>query len=249
MRIKLSGGVFSSPRQMPGGAPQGTRCGNLLFCIAVADLHIKGSSQQYLVGGDILTDSTHLSSEEEDTYGHRDITARLHNEKREGPSSPLGGTRLDLRLNGKLDHFEDSGDEWPPTPSTHATLARWKETAAKMSKFIDDINAMEKCDITSGHSIFTTKKEQRFIHAKKCQDFLETVTENASTIGMVVNPHKMQVLCTTTAIKAGGVEILSGDSLKSVGYSFGRRPGAAEYLRKTRQKYGARAGTLRHLHK
>ena len=39
MRVKLSGGKYSDLQSMPGGAPQGTKCGNLLFCIATASLH------------------------------------------------------------------------------------------------------------------------------------------------------------------------------------------------------------------
>ena len=37
MRIKLPG-HYSTLRDMPGGALQGTKCGNYLFCVTVADL-------------------------------------------------------------------------------------------------------------------------------------------------------------------------------------------------------------------
>ena len=37
MRIKVPG-LYRSLHRMPGGAPQGTKCGNLLFCIAVSAL-------------------------------------------------------------------------------------------------------------------------------------------------------------------------------------------------------------------
>ena len=37
MRIKTLTG-YSTPRPMPGGAPQGTKCGNVLFCVTVMDI-------------------------------------------------------------------------------------------------------------------------------------------------------------------------------------------------------------------
>ena len=38
MRIKMGRGIFSSSRRTPGGAPQGTKSGNILFCISTAGI-------------------------------------------------------------------------------------------------------------------------------------------------------------------------------------------------------------------
>ena len=38
MQIKMPGGSFSTSRSMPGGSPQGTKSGNILFCIAARGL-------------------------------------------------------------------------------------------------------------------------------------------------------------------------------------------------------------------
>ena len=48
-------------------------------------------------------------------------------------------------------------------------------------------------------------------------------------------------------IKAGEEEILSTDTLKIVGFTFGRRPGPGAHIRALRVKYGARAHVIRHL--
>ena len=40
-----------------------------------------------------------------------------------------------------------------------------------------------------------------------------------------------------------------GDDLTTVGYPLGRQPGAHEHLKRIRQKFGARAGIIRHLKK
>lgn len=40
---------------------------------------------------------------------------------------------------------------------------------------------------------------------------------------------------------------ISSDTLKVVGYTFGRRPGPAEHIKQLRKSYGARAWVIRHL--
>ena len=41
----------------------------------------------------------------------------------------------------------------------------------------------------------------------------------------------------------------SGDTLKVIGFTFGRRPGATEHVKALRKKYRARAYIIRHLKK
>ena len=74
---------------------------------------------------------------------------------------------------------------------------------------------------------------------------------------MKMNDAKTQLLCVSTAINyqvrasidmAGGT-LVSGDTLKVVGFTFGRRPGAGEHVVALRKKYGARAYIIRHLKK
>ena len=72
---------------------------------------------------------------------------------------------------------------------------------------------------------------------------------------MLVNDSKTQLLCITTAInydvraqiKVGDEIITSADTLKIVGFTFGRRPGAAAHVKALRRKYGVRAHIIRHL--
>lgn len=46
-----------------------------------------------------------------------------------------------------------------------------------------------------------------------------------------------------------GTRIDSQDTLKTVGFTFGRRPGAAEHVRALRRKFAMRSGIIRHLKK
>ena len=69
-------------------------------------------------------------------------------------------------------------------------------------------------------------------------------------MGMKVNAQKTQLLCTSTAMNyqvwsfiwTGGIKITSGETLKTVGYTFGRRPGPHEHIKELRRKFAARTG-------
>ena len=95
------------------------------------------------------------------------------------------------------------------------------------------------------------------VHAPLCQEYLENVTKRANMMGMKVNGSKTQLLCVTSAINYqvrssidfGNSTLVSGDSLKVIGYTYGRRPGAAEHVKSLRRKYGSRAYSIRHLKK
>ena len=143
------------------------------------------------------------------------------------------------------------------TTTYYTPPPRWGLEPVKDVMFIDDLTCRGKCDIGAAEAYISTSKERRSIHAVEVEKFVTNVTKNAQAIGMVVNPEKTQILCTTTAInydirayiKIDGRRIDSGDKLKTVGYTFGRRPGPAEHIKTIRSKFGARAGCLRHLRK
>lgn len=69
------------------------------------------------------------------------------------------------------------------------------------------------------------------------------------------NDMKTQLLCLTSAInydvrsfiRLPEGQLTSGETLKVVGFTFGRRPGPSEHIKALRRSYGARAWVLRHL--
>ena len=141
MRVKASASIFSSSRKTPGGAPQGTRSGNFLFCLSTSDL--------------------------------------------------LGETVTDLRINGKSSWICDTSDEETPGENVeHTPPPRWKPVEVKALKFVDDITAREKSDITAAVSTWSTHKERRDVWAKHAEEFFNTVNTNAEEINMKVNPQK-----------------------------------------------------------
>lgn len=67
-----------------------------------------------------------------------------------------------------------SGPDHQPPP-------RWKNCHLIVKKFIDDVNAPEKCDITGARSVFSTKNKQCFVHACECEHFLNAITRNTES--------------------------------------------------------------------
>ena len=250
MRVKLPG-LYSGLKNMPGGAPQGTQCGNFLFCVTISDLY-KGNEGS-------------MDSYDSDDLGLRNLADRLMLEEDSAPSSPLGGRNYDVRQKRHVLRIYDSSKDEEERERTAASLRRrllsppprWSPSPCQPVLFIDDPIGLETCDTTCAESLVSTKKELRSVHAYQAQALFRTVVQNAQKIGMSVNPHKTQLLCTSTAInsdirshiytEAGRID--SGDTLKTVGFIFDRRPGAAEHIKAMRRKFGTRAGMLRHLKK
>ena len=244
MCVKLPGGHFSSSRKTPGEAPQGTKSGNLLFCVAARGLKDgpEGTLDRDTPEG-ILYE---LGETDKDPDGSQ-------------PSSPLGGTREDRRMKrGTFVLDSASEDEKMPVTALeeyHTPPPRWADRPLHGVEFIDDITGHIRCDISLAFSKISTKKETRTIWAKKAEAFFENVKMNCQARGMVVNNMKTQLLCISTAINYDLRSFIglqdgprfSSDQLKVVGFTFGRRPGASEHIANLRKSYGARAWTIRHL--
>ena len=156
IRVKLPG-VYSTLRPMPGGTPQGTKSGNFLFCVSIAD----------------------IAKWDRDNLGLSDLATRIHSKEcspdrqsliTECASSPIGGSFLDLRLNTKSTMF-DSTEDGSADEETWAELAgptpRWSDRPASEFRFIDDVNVVEKCDIMKASSSYSTKKRTKVGPRKK----------------------------------------------------------------------------------
>lgn len=269
MRIKLPG-TYSTLKNMPGGAPQGTKCGNYLFCITAAGLaksnngaaqrtgerSVEGEPDNDEVQYAVREQTSPGNAEDDGALGLTDLAERIAS----APSSPLGGLYGDARWKDQTWRLDDSDDEWEEHQlrrRCHQPPPRWVPKPLKEVMFVDDWTGLEKCDITGAASTFSTRKEERMVHAAAAEEAFENIKKNAEQMGMVVNAAKTQLLCTTTAVNyqvrsfiwADGQKITSGDSLKTVGYTFGRRLGPAEHVRDLRRKFAYRTGIIRHLKK
>ena len=108
MRIKLGRGIFSTYHPTPGGAPQGTKSGNILFCIATAGIERRAAPSDSALPPPLATETDGPVWEHRDsgvngsTNGDLGLTNLGGRVTSEPPSSPLGGSRLDLRLQSKM---------------------------------------------------------------------------------------------------------------------------------------------------
>ena len=96
------------------------------------------------------------------------------------------------------------------------------------------------------------------IRAALCEEFFNTVSANAKDVGISVNVKKTQVLCISAVtgsdvdffIKFGSGDVQKGqNTLKQLGFVFGRRPNAEMHVKNLMTKFRQRIWIIRHLKK
>ena len=99
-------------------------------------------------------------------------------------------------------------------------------------------------------------KEKKLIYARKSEDYYRAVKENGEKIGMRLNSNNTQLLCVSN-VKHSEIrsyirpdkknKIVSGDSLKVLGFMFGTRPDTHKNTQFICRKFYGKLWTLRHL--
>ena len=134
----------------------------------------------------------------------------------------------------------------------------WIDKDLGTLKYVDDFLAHEKIALVNGYLIISETKQKRVIHAKKCEEFFDTVKTNAQRIGMTVNDKKTQLLCMSAArdstvssyIRLGnGNKIESQSSLKILGFHFSSAPTIDTHVENLKLSFRRRLWMLRHLRK
>ena len=244
MQVKVEN-VLSAPREVPGGAPQGSITGPFLFCATIdsllqvrprADLSAEpevsdgGSSpseRSYILAPDL---SQTVSSEEDNPSFFR------------FRNNPLDDSLISyIAPQARLDTFQGIPEHWRPA----ATIAKG---------YVDDITVFEKireCDAVSHH---TQQKTIKTIHAPESQAFFEDIEEESNDLGMKINPRKTQLLCVSASsneseayISHGERRIRSEKELKILGFWFGERPGVGLHVKKMVGKARTRLWGMRKL--
>ena len=192
MKIKLNG-AFSSPRVTPGGAPQGTKVGNLLFSITT-DLLARNDMRDVSRGAD-------------------------HSSANELTCSDLGMSRFDrfcdfsfnvapydrrilrgsYRIDDSVSPFVDVWDS--DRVSNHVILPlRWSQTPILSFRYMDDQTFLETAPVSSAVLTISTNKEVRSLHSAGLSETYARTSAGAGKLGMVLNTGKTQVLCISDAI-------------------------------------------------
>ena len=125
--------------------------------------------------------------------------------------------------------------------------------------YVDDLSIGEVQDLTAAVSHFTTGKELRTVHAKKCEEVFSVITDNANRIGMKINATKTQLLCISDHTSAhidsyinleeDECRINSGEEMKVLGFVFGQKPTVNYHLEYTLKKFKKKIWILNHLKK
>lgn len=241
MSVRI-GEHFSIPRSVPGGSPQGSILANFLFCVTTESLASAAKQprpQPVMSEREILSPirqaiprpigyeaaaSTPRRDTDSDTSSEADETIRFFRHRR-----PF---LIDSSSDETVMMNQEEIDEFLGLPE------RWIDQEIEVQCYIDDFNNVEKFKIPGSVMHITTNQCQTLIHASKSQDLFHNVNSAAEKIKMIVNGKKTQMLCMhansgiiNSYINTGETRIVSGETLKILGFTFGQKPTAEAHVR------------------
>ena len=235
MRIR-QGQCLSGPRRTPGGAPQGTKSGNLLFSLA-AD-HIGEAPIP-------VQEGAQPRNLEDPPTSLRDL------------DQSVNVNYHDNRLQKGTRRIEDTmiEEEWERNEIEAALQIEVEVIQLEKFKYVDDLTVVEPLPLRAGISTISTNTERRTIHAQRLQEQLTNIEQEASDIGMKLHPKKTQLVCVSPAIhskvdcyiKAGEQKVASVENIKILGYYIGSRPNADAHVKHIKGEFIRNCWSLRHL--
>ena len=251
MRFKVNG-TLSNPRNVSGGSPQGTKLGNFLFIATINTIEDHNTLQELI--------TPVIEAEDEDSYGLRRLAGRIGAVRRfnsgvVNASTPCKKATTD----GVLRYIDVSGREnstlLEDTPSLLTEPRCWPEVPPWLGKYVDDLNTGERLYLRNAISTFSHTKEKKLIRATECERAFAAVFDNATKIGMKVNPSKTQLLCLSSSnscevssfVEHGGSRIGNVASMTLLGFGFDGRPSVHALVDLIRRKFNSRAWMIRHL--
>ena len=252
MKIK-HGRNFSTERAMPGGAPQGTKSGNLLYSIAVDDLEGLLLSHDSSLPPHPIADE--LTNPAPAFPGH--VTERNFD-------LSLNVAEYDSRLKRKQTFLNDSAphdllNNWDAEEMEEffGTPRGWRDQKVCNYMYVDDQNFLERSLASNAASHFSQAKEIKKLHANKLSNKYIEVEAAASSVDMKLNLKKTQLICVTDAkhsnissyLQIGDQIIESVNEIKILGYWIGSKPGAHSQIASIKKKFAQKSWTVRHLKK
>lgn len=132
--------------------------------------------------------------------------------------------------------MESSGEEsFPmPQPEINLKLARCQRgglTPVTVQCYIDDFNIIEKVQIEGAITHITHGRRKCLVHPYKSEKLFTTVERAEEEKKVRVIAAKTQMICINASsddvrsyMNINGKRVLSGDKLKILGFTFGRRP-------------------------
>ena len=228
---------FSTPRTVPGGSPQGSILANYLFCITVDSLSNDANPQPAVSPTKLLPRPRlpPIGAEARTSTPRRPTPTRETSSSDSDASSGADDSFRFFRLRRPFT-MESSGEEsfLMPQPEINLELGvpeRWVDTPVTVQCYIDDFNNIEKVQIEGAITHITHGRRKCLVHAYKSERLFATVERAAEEKKMRVNAAKTQMICINASsddvrsyMNLNGKRVLSGDNLKILGFTFGRRP-------------------------
>ena len=166
--------------------------------------------------------------------------------------------RIQQRLEFDSDEEENVSHTQSQIDRVLGVPENWEDKEPEIYIYIDDANSVEKVRMPGSVVCISQNKQTASIHAEKSEELLRSVTIRAEAIQMKVNTNKTQLLCindnrtnsvVNSYVKSGQTKIVSGDSLKILGFVFGRLPTVKYHVEYMLNKARRKLWTLRHVKK
>ena len=228
----------SRERPVNGGSPQGTKLGNLLFCITIDD----------------ITDPPEQTSLESPESPITSPISAIPTHHRPRIQSTPAGHNLD-------DSFEPNPFEFRQKKNViNDTLPYPKFTGGTDTNtweigYVDDLNVGETLKLDEGIRHITTSREKREIRAGGSEEMYGHIERNGKDVGMVINAAKTQLLCVhaypfaeiRSVVSIDGKKIISSDELKILGFKFGTAPTPVAHVNYLKGKFNKSLWSIVHL--
>ena len=236
-----SGHNSSTSRNITGGSPQGTKLGNILFCLTIDDIVHEVLTSPMPHNMSPTTDSAIP-----DQYQPLQCStpAKTGNELEDSfQPNPYGFRR-------PINRLEDT---------VYAELLpdhEYYDTETWEVGYVDDLNIGENLHVDSATRYISHRKEVKIIRAKGCEKKYEVVKKNGKDVGLEINAAKTNLICFSATnsevfseINIEGKTVRSGSSLKILGFLFGTAPTCHEQISHLIGKFNRAFWAIRHLKK
>ena len=176
MHIK-NGFSLSSSRQMSGGSPQGTKLGNILFCVTLESLECS-DEETFSVqpeSADIQQHPTELNEERINVSGEYNISleSAIPNEYM-SDTFDLNGI-LNVNLRAANNGMYDKNNELRDTVHEESVAIEGRDLNGWTLVYIDNMNIGEVHAMKKTKRHLTQNKEKRTIHAVHCEEKFEEI--------------------------------------------------------------------------
>ena len=241
-----AGQNFSSLRKIHGGSPQGTKLGNLLFCLSIDDImHPEDQTSDVEIQTPDSSPETSPPSAIPPEYRPIAVSTPVPKSHEDSICPNPYGVRnkinviRDTILEEKLPDHE------------------YDEAIVEEIGYVDDLNIVETLDTKEAGRHITQKKEKIIIRAKGCEKGYVVIKDNGTKLGLKINPDKTQLICFTAhnhvetqcCVNIEGKMVESKESLKILGFLFSNTPTVKSHIVHSVKKFNRAMWSLRHLKK